>query len=92
MSVLLSRCRESGAVGLIVNVQEASWWTLNLLPGRHWYAIRMLSPRGWALHDSNDSSPQTLADDLALCELLQRELRERGAQVLIVQQVVEKGP
>lgn len=86
MSELLERCRGCGAVGLIVNVQVTSWWTLKLFNGRHWYAIRMLdAPEGWILHDSNASSPQPLADGRALCELLQREMSDRDAQILIVQ-------
>jgi hypothetical protein len=42
------------------------------------------APEGWILHDSNASYPQPLADGRALCELLQRELSDRGAQILIV--------
>ena len=82
MSELLERCRGCGAVGLIVNVEVTSWWTLKLFSGRHWYAIRMLdAPEGWILHDSNASYPQPLADGRALCEILQRELSDRGAQI-----------
>ena len=78
------RCRDPDVLGLIVNVQMASWWTLRLFKGRHWYAHRKLdSPDAWNVHESHEPAPRALADG-GVREMLRHDLCSRGGQILIV--------
>ena len=90
----MTRCREPGVVGLIVNVKTRSAWSLYVLPQRHWYAILRVDdrrfpeygafPGGWLELDSRAEKPRGLPDNAHLHFLLQTALRDHAAEVLIV--------
>ena len=64
--LVMTRCREPGVVGLIVNVKTRSAWSLYVLPQRHWYAVLRVEdrrfpeygafPGGWLELDSQRES------------------------------------
>ena len=92
--LVMTRCREPGVVGLIVNVKTRSAWSLYVLPQRHWYAILRVDdrrfpeygafPGGWLELDSRAEKPRGLPENTHLHFLLQTALRDHAAEVLVV--------
>ena len=73
---------EASLIGLIVNVPRRSAFSLFLMPGRHWYAIRRATSTRWVDLDSLRERPELLEDG-QLCARLRAEV-EKGAHVLVV--------